>query len=260
MSDLSGLHILITRPREQALRWQNLLRSLGAETLSIPVLEIIPVSEIEQEQAIKNNIQELDQFQHLIFVSQNAVNYGMTWVEHYWPQLPVGQNYYAIGSSTASSLQNLGLKVEANTQAMDSEALLQLPQLQSVDGSKVLIFRGVGGRTKIAEVLEQRGAEVRYCELYERALPDNLDEQLMSFQQRHLESRWVVSVHSGESLENLLVAVKNIQFSTLFQSAILVPSIRVAEIAKNSGFSKVIVARNASDDAMTEALMKWRQS
>jgi len=255
--ELSGFHILITRPTEQALRWQRKLRLLGAETQVIPVLEIEPVSSSQKKQAIKNKIQTLDHYQHLIFVSQNAVQYGMNWIDQYWPQFPVDQHYFAIGSTTAEALRERGLKVDADDQAMDSEALLKHKKLQSVQGSKVLIFRGLGGRPKIAEVLTQRGADVNYCELYERGFPSQLCQQLAHFTKDYSKNRWLISIHSGESLHNLLRAIEKISCPTMFSSSLLVPSKRVAEKAKKAGFTDILVASNASDEAMTQALIQW---
>lgn len=260
MAELSGLHILITRPTEQALRWQKKIQLLGAETQVIPVLEIKPVLASQAEQAIKNKVQALDQYQHLIFVSQNAVQYGMDWMDQYWPQFPIGQHYYAVGSSTAEALTERGLKVDADDQAMDSEALLALGKLQSVQGSKALIFRGLGGRPKIAEVLVQRGAEVDYCELYERISPSQLCQQLKNFAKEFSKTTWITSIHSGESLENLLAAIEKTSFPSMLSLPLLVPSKRVAEKAKEAGFTSILVAKNASDEAMTLTLMQWANS
>lgn len=260
MAELSGLNILITRPTEQALRWQKKIQLLGAETQVISVLDIKPAFGSKKEQAIKNIIQALDQYQHLIFVSNNAVQYGMNWIDQYWPQFPIDQHYYAIGSATAEALTERGLKVDADDQAMDSEALLELGKLQTVQGSKVLIFRGFGGRTKIAEVLSERGAEIDYCELYERVSPSLLDQQLKHFAKAYLKTKWVASVHSGESFDNLLAAIEKASFPINFSSPLLVPSRRVAEKAKQAGFKRLLIASNASDEAMIQALVQWGNS
>src|SRR5690606_31962632 len=87
--------------------------------------------------------------------------------------------------------------------AMNSETLLRAPELQQVAGEKIIIFRGCGGRGYMGEILRERGAQVSYCELYERKLPGTAKAQLMAAfddpQQQSLLTS--VALHSGESLQ-----------------------------------------------------------
>ena len=53
----------------------------------------------------------------------------------------------------------------------DSEALLELPQLTDVNGRRVIIFRGDGGRELLGETLAARGASVEYVSCYRRGRP-----------------------------------------------------------------------------------------
>src|SRR5690606_2690658 len=146
-------------------------------TVLAPLLELQPVTDDRQRQSIKNQVINFDLFQKAIFVSQNAVNFALDWLDEYWPQLPVGVEYFAVGETTARALQTHGLRVSAltaaETGAMNSETLLSEPELREVAGEKIIIFRGCGGRGHMGEILRERGAHVSYCELYQRHLPDS---------------------------------------------------------------------------------------
>ena len=65
----------------------------------------------------------------------------------------------------------------------------------------------------------------------------------------------IISVHSGETLDNLMSAGG----AAWRHTPILVPGERVAQRAIEVGFQQVIVAENATDDAMLQALVQWRQ-
>jgi MFS superfamily sulfate permease-like transporter len=81
----------------------------------------------------------------------------------------------------------------------DSEALLALPQLEQVAGKRIAIFRGVGGRTLLADTLRSRGATVDYVECYRRRRPDADAGPLLQ--------RWAdVSAVTIASAETLLCA------------------------------------------------------
>ena len=266
MDDLSGLHIVVTRPIAQAQPWANRLSELGAQTSVISLLEIIPVLDNTQIRAIKNCILDLDLYAKAIFVSQNAVEFGFEWIENYWPQLPVGIEFFAVGETTAKQLQDRGAPVtdlaQSQTGSMTSETLLQSPALQSVAGEKIVIFRGVGGRPHIGEVLTMRGALVNYCELYERVLPETSRAKFAHLL-KETSQDLILVLHSGEALENLKKIMRELQVfqhELLERIWLLVPSQRIFELAKAAGLIHVYAAQNATEVSMLQGLVEVKRA
>ena len=108
-SEARPLRVLVTRPAGEAA--DALCAALGAagyEAFSLPLLELSALPEPTPVQ--RHMLQDLAHYQHIIFVSSNAVRFGMAWVYDYWPQLPVGINWYAIGDATANSLARYDIK------------------------------------------------------------------------------------------------------------------------------------------------------
>ena len=151
--------VLVTRPAGQA---QGLLDALCAAGFGpvhhFPMLVLEPLEQLAPEQ--HQHLLDLDLYQHVIFISANAVRFGLERVDEYWPQLPIGINWYAIGDTTARLLQERGLEAITPGETMSSEGLLSRPELQSVEGQRVLIFKGQGGRETLRKTLVQRGARV----------------------------------------------------------------------------------------------------
>ncbi len=268
MGSLSGLRVLVTRPAQQAEPWCKLLQAEGAEALSVPLLELAPVTEPNQIRAIKNRILDFDLYQKAIFVSQNAVAYGMEWLEDYWPQLPTGIEYFAVGAATARALAAFGVQATDAAGAMNSETLLETEELKAerVANQRILIFRGLGGRPHLGEVLSARGAQLDYCELYQRLMPEGAASRLgkASMASAFEAHRQVVALHSGESLHNYQKALEQVNFENpgaaeaLANSILLVPGERVAQLARELGFNKIIQAENATDTSMLAALKAAR--
>ncbi|MDQ2076937.1 uroporphyrinogen-III synthase [Marinimicrobium sp. ABcell2] len=266
MSALTGMRILVTRPAHQASAWCETLAREGAEAVAVPLLELVPVSTPEQLQALKDRVLDFDLYQKVIFVSQNAVAHAMEWLDNYWPQLPVGIEYFAVGASTAGALSQQGLRAQAPGGAMNSEALLQDPALQpaQVAEKRILIFRGVGGRPYMAQVLAERGARVDFAELYERRLPDDAADQLIATftDPKVWQQKQVVALHSGESLHNYRRLLDQLALDpqrkgltqALVQLPVLVPGERVAQLARELGFEQVLTAENATDASMLATL------
>jgi len=265
MTELGGLQLVITRPRPQAEPWAIQLRELGAQVDVIPLLEIIPVQQPEHIQAIKNCILDFDLYSKAIFVSQNAVEFGFEWLENYWPQLPIGIDFFAVGETTAKLIERKGARVTdlafSQSGAMTSEALLQAPALQQVSGEKMVIFRGLGGRTHLGDELRARGARVDYCELYERCLPEDAEAQFAQLLQQPVEQR-VILLHSGEALENLIKVITSLANVTAYKMAmqLLVPSQRIKVLALEAGFVQVCAAQNATDAAMLQGLAEIKRN
>jgi len=262
--------VVITRPEAQAAPWAEQLHSLGFNSVRLNLLEISAVADETKIRAIKNKILDFDLYQKVIFVSQNAVEYGMNWLEDYWPQLPMGIDYFAVGATTAKKLASYGVAVQdlavSASGGMTSEDLLSAEHLQDVDGEKILIFRGCGGRGHLAEELRQRGAWVDYCELYERGLPAVASEQLQQLvaATETPSKPVIVSLHSGESLQNLLAVLTQLPAAQqpaarawLHNNLLLVPSRRIVDAAQTAEFKRIICAENATDNAMTAALLDY---
>ncbi|MEP4149352.1 MAG: uroporphyrinogen-III synthase [Halioglobus sp.] len=247
--------VLVTRPVGQA---QDLVRALveaGCKPVHHqPMLELARLDELAAEQ--RQHLLDLDLYHHIIFISANAVRFGLERIDDYWPQLPAGLNWYAIGGTTASLLQERGLHPLVPAQEINSEGLLNLAELEGVSGQRVLIVKGVGGRETLRETLSQRGAKVDELACYKRICPTMAPGALADMLRR--EATDVVMISSGEGLSNMLTLLSDKESTNFRDIGLVVPSPRVAALARQTGFNNVVTAANASDAAMLQALQQWR--
>ncbi|TNE82436.1 MAG: uroporphyrinogen-III synthase, partial [Gammaproteobacteria bacterium] len=206
-------------------------------------------------ESIKSRVLDFDHYQIAIFISRNAAEQGLAWLENYWPMLPVGVRYYAVGRSTAEVLQTHQIPVEIPANSYDSEGLLALPSLQSVSGQKALIFAGRGGRGALADELRCRGAQVDRCELYERRISTQYASRIDELMAQQKVD--VVAIHSGELLQQLFAVLAAESRRYLQLLPVVVPAQRVASLAAEKGCEKVIVAASALPDDMVSAILEW---
>ncbi len=257
---LAGLSVLITRPIHQQ---SSLLQSLeldGARTVSFPVMQIDPISDAKAIQKARSQVQNLDQFQWLIFISTNAASLGVDLIEEFWPQFPTGVQVAAIGRSTAAVLTDrLYLPVLTPLQGWDSEKLLAMPEMQSIKDNKIAIFRGIGGRELLASTLQERGAQVQYVELYSRAPVHYSEaESREKLPDGAVNAVVVLSIESLACLIDILKSAGKLEhYLTL---PLVVPSDRVAAEAGMLGFAKVYNSRGADDGAIKSALWEIREN
>jgi len=238
---LSGLTVLITRPSNQADSLRRAIESAGAKALSLPLIEINRLNDSQAIQELRNKVLQLDSYQFLIFVSNNAVSFGGEVINNYWPQFPIGIEVIAIGPTTAEAASELlGCEVIQPSSGMTSEDILRLPALSNVSDKKVGIVRGQGGRELLADTLRERGAIVDYLEAYRRTPVGYTSLDFCNRLQKAGVN--VLTVSSGESLDRLthLLAAND---KMLQQLKLLVPSERIGRQAKKAGYEQV---KNAS--------------
>ncbi len=239
----------MTRPQAQAETLKHALLDAGAEVLAVPGLEIFPA----QNNKLETAFLDLDRFQHVIFTSINAARLGMEKLDEYWPQWPVGVKWYAVGAATAKVLAEYIVQAQL-PEKYNSEGLLALPSLQCLTEQKVLIVKGVGGRTLLADTLKARGAELVLADVYRRACPPvNTRMQAQVEMVLNTGSPLVMVVSSIETLENLetLLAPSWLQ---LQKKPLVVVSERIAQHAKLKGFQNISVSPKPDDASVITTL------
>lgn len=242
---MAKARILVTRPAHLQQGALSQLEEADYEPVSLPLLEIQPVDiEAPESGPIRSHILNLDLYNSVIFISRNAARIGAELIDQFWPQLPVGIEWLAIGQSTADELAGYGIIATVNA-GTDSEALLDTPQLQELAEQRILLVKGEGGRELLQQTLTARGAKVDSIELYKRQPCRYTEAELIT---RVGTACDAVILTSGEALT---------AYHTLGlwpQATLFLPSERVAQQAKRLGYTEIVVADGASDLAMLSAI------
>lgn len=255
--ELNGTGVLVTRPVQQADSLCQEIMAHGGLALRLPVLEITDPTDLQPALTL---IAGLAHYDLAIFISTNAVARGIPLAIAKQPW-PAHVQIAAIGQRTAQELAQRGLPVTISPQGQyNSEALLQLPALQTMHGKKVAIFRGEGGRELLAETLRQRGATVDYIEVYRRAKPSQTFLRMLH--PWTVKDIAIIVVTSNEALQNLYDLCAHDQVTGWLQDMpLVVISERAAALAKELGIKKSpIVSSQPSDYAILDALIAWKKA
>lgn len=243
---LAGLKIAVTRPRDQALPLARRIEQAGGVPLLFPLLDIAA----QDSQVLREQISRLSQFNLAIFISPNAVHYGMKAILDVG-DLPAALKIATIGQGSARALRELGvLEIIAPAERFDSESLLALPELQHVAGWRVLIFRGDGGRELLGDTLKERGAMVEYAACYRRSKPEQNISVLLD------EAPDALTVTSSEALDYLWQMLNDAQRADLSSVPLFVTHERIAGLAHRQGWRQVMPT-GAGDDGLLFALTTW---
>lgn len=252
---LRGLNIVVTRPEHQAGTLCQLIEAKGGSVIRFPVISI---ADIENQTLLHSAIARIDASDILIFVSTNAVSWGLKAIlaQGQWPK---DIKVAAVGKGTAEALAQQGISVDILPEnKFNSEALLNTAELQSVQDKRIAIVRGEGGRELLANALRERGADVDYVECYRRLKP-NTDVSVLS-QAWENDKLDLIIVTSNAGLENLVSIVGEPYKQSLIKTPLIVISERMVEKATLLGFKITpVVADQASDQSLLDAVILWNE-
>ena len=236
--------ILITRPMGQQQAFSASCAKLGLGVAHLPCLAIEPLVEHQLSDQL------LAQNDSVLFTSKNAVLHA----HRCWPLPWPGTTVNSIGPATTAALAALNQSVELTaTPPYTSESYLQ--QLESLPPQKLLIIKGLGGRTLIATRLRELGWSVQGTDVYQRSLPAISPESVTKLMQNSAPD--IISITSSEALQNLQTLAHN-HWNELCKLPLIVNSERTATQAQSMGFEQpAMIAVSAGDEGQLEQVKCW---
>jgi uroporphyrinogen-III synthase len=253
---LRGMRILVTRPAGQSAALCRRISEAGGNAMPFPVIGIAPP---ESEAEARRVLAACTADDVVIFVSRNAAVCALKLMEEL-PALLSGRQTFAAGPGTRAELERYGISAAIGP-GHGGEALLSLEALKpaAVSGRRVLIVRGAGGREQLREELTERGAQVRYAEVYRRKMPDVDAELVRKIWQD--ERPDVIVTTSNQSLDHLVALTGNVFQDSLFETPLVVVSARAERHARDLGFrAAVLIAAGPDDVSLLQAAAMTRSS
>lgn len=241
-SKLPFKQLIVTRPKGQA---DKLISSLTDDCHNTMKVTHLPLLQITSVKAMLPNLSQLN---GIIFISTNAVEHFFSQFAH--ASFPAKIQFLAVGDKTAEELKRKVKRSVSYPLQMNSEGLIDLPELQSVENKNWLIVKGMGGRDFIQQTLLSRGAKVTELAVYQRQLPSNKIQQ--KIKQANLQaSLWLIT--SAEAL-NSLHKILNLNDEPKHQTAIIVSSERLKTLATQKGFTIIAQSLGASTTQLVQCI------
>lgn len=244
-SPLKGKWIVVTRPTHQAESFQKNIQKVGGCLLHFPLIAITPFN----DDSTKNQLQQLSEYDMVVFVSSNAVEQSVKLVGS---QILKKKTLITPGKKTAETLAKHGLDVDfCPDKYFNSEALLAIPGFkEQAKGKKIAIVRGSSGRDYLKNNLIAAGAQVDYFDVYSRYCPQqNLNELKKLWQQGKLD---VVLLTSANSTASFFELAQNETW--INELTLLIGSSRMQHEIPEQFKGKIIIADDPSDETLLKTL------
>jgi uroporphyrinogen III methyltransferase/synthase len=210
---LFGKKILVTRAREQASSFSQLLDEAGAEVIEFPVIKIEPLPDTSAADHLTSK-----SYDWILFTSINAVSILLSQLRETGHDIRAlgSAKLGAIGPATAEALNAVGLKVDfIPTEFVAEKVIEQFPE--DPRGLHILIPRAQDAREVLPDKLTERGAEVEVVVVY-RTIPDGsgaefIREQLaadeidvITFTSSSTVTHFIKAIGEGIDLSKLVIA------------------------------------------------------
>ena len=247
---LEGVRILITRPKEQNHLLSAKLHNLGATTIELPTITILPPNTADR---LDKSILRIFEYDWVIFTSVHGVRFfnqrlkALGELSDKLKKVKVA----AIGPATAAALEELGKEPDYVPTQYLSEKVAD--GLGDVQGKRILLPRADIASKKLPELLRHRGAKVEEVVAYRTVVPADLSaDRLKSVLNQGID---VVTFTSPSTVRNLAQIVGANELEVLLKGvkvACIGPV--TAEATKKLGIHADIVARTHTIDDLVEAI------
>ncbi len=246
---LTGQRIVVTRAQEQAGHLAARLRSLGADAIELPAIEILPAEDYSGLDAAVANLESYD---WLIFTSANGVRFFLERLDRSQRDIrAIRGRVAAIGPATKSALEQLHLKVDRMGAEFVAEGLLEALHGENLSGARILLPRAAVARDTLPEGLRERGAHVDVVTAYRTGTPANLAARARDLLAGQRRPEWITFT-SSSTVQNLVGAAGGAALA----------GIRVASIgpvtsatARKLGIAVDVEAARFDEDGLVEAIL-----
>jgi uroporphyrinogen III methyltransferase/synthase len=254
---LFGHRILITR---EYTKDYEPLEDLGAEIFEFPTIEIAPP---ESYKELDESIDKVETYNWIIFTSANGFQYFMQRLIDKNKDIRdlKGIKICAIGTKTADSIKNYGIKVDLIPEEFNAEGLIKSVQgfkgsrVQGLEGIKFLLPRADVAREIFPQKVRELGGEIDTPTAYRAIKPEKHGKRLKKFLKEGRIS--VATFTSAATFNNFVDIMGEDAIDTLRDVTIAVIGPVTANAIEKAGLKVSIMPKEATIKAMVDEIIKW---
>ena len=249
---LFGKRVLVTRSRSQSAALVRLLADAGADPIEIPAIEIEPVDDTGEVDAVLCTLPDYD---WVVFTSTNSV-------ERLFDRLNAlgrdarefhSSKVAAIGTATAASIEERGIIADIVSRESQSQSLVDGLGKQGIGGLHILLPGAETRPKRLAQGLKRLGGIVRELTLYRTVLPPDAPARLANALDSGVD---VVTFTSSSTVTNLVTMLDG-GAARLDEVKVACIGPVTAETAKKSGLTVDIMAEDSTATGLVDAIVGY---
>ncbi|WP_026882148.1 uroporphyrinogen-III C-methyltransferase [Clostridium akagii] len=206
---ISQKRVLVTRSTDQYKKFASAIEDVGAVPLSMPMIEVRDrLNAFEIKEMYKN----IEQYNWIVFTSENAVNIFMRGLMNERGDVRVlsGLKIAVIGSATKAALNKYYLKADITPPEFETEILARELRDKVKTGEKVLLPTSSLAHNSIYGAIKEVGGHIDMVFIYEVVTPKYEKGELMEV----LSNIDVVTFTSPSCVKGFVTILKEDSYDT----------------------------------------------
>jgi uroporphyrinogen III methyltransferase/synthase len=254
---LFGRSVVVTRAREQASDFADILAEQGANVIQFPTIACVAPDDWTELDAAVDRIGDFD---WIVFTSVNGVKFFLDRVRQRGKDIRVlaGLSICCIGPKTAAAVEALGVNVDVVPDEYRAEAVIEaLRDRGGVDGKKILIPRAKVAREVLPTELAKMGADVTVATAYVTVRPDARKEEIRRlFTDKKIDA---ITFTSSSTVTNFVQMWESPEVARELLNGVTVASIGpiTSDTARSYGIVPAVEPTDYTTPALAEALKAW---
>lgn len=249
---MTGMRVLLTRPKELISVMAERLKEKGAEVLEVPVIETVPV---EPNQPLKECLENIKDYDWIVFTSQAGVRIFFDKMREYGTDIRKlsRAGFAVIGEGTKRALEAYGIFADIMPEVYDGVSLGRALARENIRNRKILLPRAQKANQELVPILEEAGASVLDLPVYRmvyKDIPVCIKEEFES------DRITCAAFTSSSTVEGFVKAAGDIDFSKVNAACI---GQQTADTAKNYGM-KCYISEKATIDSLVSLIERMKDT
>lgn len=253
-SGLKNKVIVITRSEEQAEDSIKKFESLGAIAIPFPTIKVRPLKVFNM---FDNYAVQLNNFDYIVFTSENAVKYYVKRLKEIEVDLPENLSVVCVGRKTADICEKYDINVDIVPDDFSARGLLNYFEKHDITKKKFFIPSSAVAREELKAGLIELGAEVVKTPIYDVGLPneDEIEESKKLLQKQKPD----LFIFTSPSTYNNFLKILQIENAKNYFECYSITAIgpTTKEAVENSGANVNIVPNNFTMDDLIDSIVEF---
>ncbi|MBD99219.1 MAG: hypothetical protein CMO34_05185 [Verrucomicrobia bacterium] len=240
--------VLITRPAEDALKLQGILEAKGIPSMIAPMIKL---SLVEDLRPIKEQLNQIEKYDWIIFTSPNSVAFFFEIIEsekvklYFFPNL----KFATVGEKTKMKLEEIGYRT--NFVPIKFTAKVLAENIHEIEGKHILIPTSNLSNKDYIKILEERGAHPKVITIYHN-LDNKIDESTLNKVKK--SNLKYITFCSGSAIHSFVRQLRPVGDFLVGKKVITIgPS--TSKVAKELKIKVDFEAKPHTEDGIIEAIL-----
>lgn len=242
----------VTRARENAAEFADMLSLYGADVVLLPAIKIIPPPDFAD---IDCAIDKIERYHTIIFTSANGVQSFYDRLRQLGHDVRIlkGISLCAIGPKTRQAISNIGLLSDFIPAEYSAEGMIEELGKRGIAGKRFLLPRAMQAREVLPEFIIKNGGQIDIVAAYQAISPDTTEIEKI-LQRGPID---MLTFASASTVRNFMNKISPQMRESISKSAVACIGPITAQAAHTYGLHVDLIPKEYTFRALTASIVQY---